>query len=472
MRCPTPTTLAYLLSSRYYIVDWVVLSAIVIAMALITVKTVPHCRPFYWDDRSIAHEHHPDTFPFYSLLILILVPFFVFILVVLVLVKPLRRCLGEPLRLCGCFPSYADYKRDQQQQQRARGEGVGEGESEEMDGSGHGAGVAVEVFAPENNNRDAQGERGPIFAWCRAYIWAVVLCWTVTNLMKAYAGRLRPDFLYRMAAYGLTPASFNLTGTATAALPDPSTPAGSNYYCAMMRTHPALTDARSSFPSGHSSISFTHASLIAHFLSAHLRPHAHQGSFTRHCIATAPYIISTLCAVSRTRDNKHFFSDIVAGTLIGLWAAHTACAVAFRRTGGAAELYVARTDREVERRLFHRAMAAFLARYRRSLAAAAAHAQPAAAGAGGDSPTTRKLREGKKDDRAAAFGCVVAEENDDDDDDDEPAQQHQQQLSGSSSSSSAAAAAAGVEALVTALMAYSDSHERELNMDPFTVQWI
>jgi len=101
-----------------------------------------------------------------------------------------------------------------------------------------------------------------------------------TSLLKVIAGRPRPDF-------------------------DPIT---NN-----------TKDSRMSFPSGHSSTSFSGMVFLSLYLAGKLRILSnHNGSMVaKTMIVFSPLLISMLIAVSRTMDYHHNFGDIVAGSLLG-----------------------------------------------------------------------------------------------------------------------------------------------------------
>ncbi|GET88028.1 phosphatidic acid phosphatase, putative [Leishmania tarentolae] len=191
--------------------------------------------------------------------------------------------------------------------------------------------------------RDMQTSRGLVYPWLRTQLWSIVMESCVTAVLKVYAGRLRPDYLSRLKEAGYT--------SSMSHLPDPQT--NPDFYCALMDTHPALKEGRLSFPSGHSSTSFAVFTVVSLFFVAHLRPFARHGSFTRLIFCLLPITISLMCAVSRTRDNKHHFSDVVAGSLIGIVSAFLAFHSSFRQVGGATGIYFARTAMDVEYEQLH-----------------------------------------------------------------------------------------------------------------------
>ncbi|EGG16548.1 phosphoesterase [Cavenderia fasciculata] len=106
-----------------------------------------------------------------------------------------------------------------------------------------------------------------------------------TDFLKVIAGRYRPDYLARVET----------------------------------NDQSLIRDGRMSFPSGHSSLSFASMTYLSFYLCGKLRVFRKEGAaMWKILIVMSPYAISSLVAVSRTVDYHHDFSDILAGTLIGL----------------------------------------------------------------------------------------------------------------------------------------------------------
>ncbi|PRP81240.1 hypothetical protein PROFUN_02074 [Planoprotostelium fungivorum] len=102
----------------------------------------------------------------------------------------------------------------------------------------------------------------------------------VTSALKSLAGRYRPDYWYNP---------------------------NKNY------------DSRSSFPSGHSSTSFSGLGFLSCYFSGKLHIFSRHtgGTLPRALLAFSPITISFFIAVSRTMDYHHNFDDIIAGGLLG-----------------------------------------------------------------------------------------------------------------------------------------------------------
>ena len=141
-----------------------------------------------------------------------------------------------------------------------------------------------------------------LLAECNA--WALVQAETVmiqlsfVQFCKAYAGRLRPDFLSRMTVLGYLPSP----GLVSA--------------CDLIHKEPLIWKGHQSFPSGHSSTSFGAMVPFVFFLMNKLQPIQRRSIF-RLSVALLPLFVAFQVSVSRTRDNRHHFSDILAGAVIG-----------------------------------------------------------------------------------------------------------------------------------------------------------
>jgi diacylglycerol diphosphate phosphatase/phosphatidate phosphatase len=118
---------------------------------------------------------------------------------------------------------------------------------------------------------------------CLGLLSALTWTFVLTAIGKLYCGRLRPD------------------------------------YEARVDDMDRVVDAMQSFPSGHSSMSFASMTFLALYLSGKLGVfHADGGHVVRFALAVWPWFVSSLIAMSRTRDYHHNFSDILAGTVIGI----------------------------------------------------------------------------------------------------------------------------------------------------------
>lgn len=133
--------------------------------------------------------------------------------------------------------------------------------------------------------------------------------------MKVYAGRLRPDFLTRLRKEG---------------------------YRRRDRKNRSIDwckvglKSRVSFPSGHSTTAFACFTPIS-FYVAHCiklckrnRRDVLFSPYIKLIIVLLPLTVPIMVAISRTRDYRHNFDDILAGTCIGVACAFFTSFVYFR----------------------------------------------------------------------------------------------------------------------------------------------
>eukprot|EP01060_Flectonema_neradi_P013136 TRINITY_DN19919_c0_g1_i1.p1 TRINITY_DN19919_c0_g1~~TRINITY_DN19919_c0_g1_i1.p1 ORF type:complete len:298 (+),score=33.80 TRINITY_DN19919_c0_g1_i1:56-895(+) len=133
-----------------------------------------------------------------------------------------------------------------------------------------------------------------------ATLQACLLAICLTDPLKNYAGRLRPDYADRLQRAGLAISAFE-------------------EICAS--TKEEVMDGRRSFPSGHSSISFAGWTIVALLVFTRI-PVRSRGAdvFWRLCVLVPTLMFPAVVAISRTRDNRHNFSDVLAGSCIGVFA--------------------------------------------------------------------------------------------------------------------------------------------------------
>ncbi|KAI8371677.1 phosphatidic acid phosphatase type 2/haloperoxidase [Radiomyces spectabilis] len=132
----------------------------------------------------------------------------------------------------------------------------------------------------------------------------------MTDVIKITAGRPRPDFLSRCQP--------------VAGSVDP--PLGlSNYtICATPFNTHIMKDGFKSFPSGHSSFSFSGLGYLAFYLAGKMRMFDERGHTYKGFLFAFPLIGALLVAISRTRDYRHHWHDVFIGALLGTSAAYFA----------------------------------------------------------------------------------------------------------------------------------------------------
>jgi len=132
-------------------------------------------------------------------------------------------------------------------------------------------------------NRSMHDFHHAMLGLCEAVIFTLIF----TDAIKIACGRYRPD-----------------------------------WYARADQSASVIRDGRQSFPSGHSSMSFTGMTYLSLYLCGKFGLFRHNGGTVfKATIAMLPLAISAAIAVSRTRDYHHDFSDILAGTVLGVMMA-------------------------------------------------------------------------------------------------------------------------------------------------------
>ena len=126
-------------------------------------------------------------------------------------------------------------------------------------------------------------------------------CIFVTDVLKNWTGRCRPDFLARcQPKEGLLPdVLYNAVDACTT------------------KDFAKLQDGFRTTPSGHSSMSWSAFGYVSLWLNGQLNcSHVHRGAW-RSIIAFLPCLVAFYVALSRTQDYRHHFIDIILGSLLG-----------------------------------------------------------------------------------------------------------------------------------------------------------
>ncbi|KXS09098.1 PAP2-domain-containing protein [Gonapodya prolifera JEL478] len=165
----------------------------------------------------------------------------------------------------------------------------------------------------------------------------------VTDVFKVAVGRLRPDFIDACQPL----ASLVATAISTPSGPGRSLPPSS---CTGLVWR--IQDSRQSFPSGHTSYSFCGMGIVSLYLWERLsfakRRDGGRGAWfgaefgngdgwkpsfvTLELFAVVvPLMAAALIGVSRIEDNKHHWSDVFAGAIVGLLSAFLAWVFFLRR---------------------------------------------------------------------------------------------------------------------------------------------
>ncbi|ANZ76558.1 BA75_03670T0 [Komagataella pastoris] len=124
---------------------------------------------------------------------------------------------------------------------------------------------------------------------------------TITDILKNWIGRCRPDFLARC-------------------IPSPDALPDVLYFAKDICTNDDWELVQEGFrttPSGHSSIAFSTLFYLTLFLSGQFFiGHKDVGTW-RHYIAGLPTLGAAYIAISRTADYRHHFVDVILGSVIG-----------------------------------------------------------------------------------------------------------------------------------------------------------
>jgi diacylglycerol diphosphate phosphatase/phosphatidate phosphatase len=125
----------------------------------------------------------------------------------------------------------------------------------------------------------------------------------VTQTFKILVGRPRPDFIDRCQP---------INGSTDAQIYGLS----SSEICT--RTD-LLTDGFKSFLSGHSSGAFAGLGFLSFYLAGKLHIFDRKGHTYKGFIAVAPLILAIYIAISRTRDYRHHWQDVLSGSILGIY---------------------------------------------------------------------------------------------------------------------------------------------------------
>ncbi|WWD20617.1 hypothetical protein CI109_105093 [Kwoniella shandongensis] len=132
----------------------------------------------------------------------------------------------------------------------------------------------------------------------------------VTQIIKMSVGRPRPDLIARcLPAPGAT--DHAVFGLSTVDI------------CTSTNKF-LLDDGFKSFPSGHSSLSFSGLAFLSLYLAGKMHLWDVRGHRTRAWAALSPLLGGVMVAISRTEDNRHHWQDVLVGSLLGTFIAWVA----------------------------------------------------------------------------------------------------------------------------------------------------
>ncbi|RWR85510.1 lipid phosphate phosphatase 2-like protein isoform X1 [Cinnamomum micranthum f. kanehirae] len=134
-------------------------------------------------------------------------------------------------------------------------------------------------------------------------LFSVLVTGVITNVIKDAVGQPRPDFYWRCFPDG-KPHYDPIIG---------------NVICHGDKS--VIKEGRKSFPSGHTSWSFSGLGFLAWYLSGKIRVFDRQGHVAKLCLVILPLLVASLVGISRVDDYHHHWQDVFAGGLLGLMVA-------------------------------------------------------------------------------------------------------------------------------------------------------
>ncbi|KAJ2157557.1 hypothetical protein GGF46_004419 [Coemansia sp. RSA 552] len=133
---------------------------------------------------------------------------------------------------------------------------------------------------------------------------SLVLNMMITNTVKNLAGRLRPDFIER-CNLDLDQVREPTVGLLTSAVCNPTDDS-------------VFQDGMRSFPSGHTSFAFAGLTYLALWLGGHLHIGDRRGRTYKSFAVLLPILGAMLVGVSRTKDYRHHWHDVLTGAILGV----------------------------------------------------------------------------------------------------------------------------------------------------------
>ena len=149
--------------------------------------------------------------------------------------------------------------------------------------------------------------RHEVHALALALLQANMFSMVLTDPMKNYAGRLRPDYVSRLEeVLHFNPHNFTQA----------------DLTAACDSTVSKVMDGRRSFPSGHASLTWAGWTVVALYVSVKaFNGERRMGiTFVNLLCVAVNLVVPAWVAISRTRDYRHNFGDVLAGSAIGVFA--------------------------------------------------------------------------------------------------------------------------------------------------------
>ncbi|SCU70130.1 Phosphatidic acid phostphatase, putative [Trypanosoma equiperdum] len=297
----------------FHVLDYFLLIGIAFVVCLWMESLQPYCRGFSWTDATISYKLKSSTFSVLTLLIMEVAPIgFYFIMEFL---RALFASKGEWYLDIHVSNRLPDESRAPVEMLEVSSDGFNNAAAERTGNCPDGS------FTTENKG---SSKRLMTFLetanyWVVAHGFSVVLALCIVEVLKVYAGVLRPDFLARLEREGYN---------STSRVKD---------WCKV------AAEGRRSFPSGHSGCAFSVFTPMAMYFLSVLRAFS-GASVWRTLVGLLPIYFACAVAASRLRDNRHHSGDVVAGSVIGMLSGLLAVAIFFRLGKGKAFLVPRRLD--------------------------------------------------------------------------------------------------------------------------------
>ncbi|GMI85525.1 LIPID PHOSPHATE PHOSPHATASE 3, lipid phosphate phosphatase 3 [Hibiscus trionum] len=130
-------------------------------------------------------------------------------------------------------------------------------------------------------------------------LFSVLVTAVITDSIKNAVGRPRPDFFWRCFPDGKD--AYDKWG---------------NVICHGDKS--VIKEGHKSFPSGHTSWSFTGLGFLSLYLSGKIKVFDRRGHVAKLCVVFLPLLVASLVGISRVDDYWHHWQDVFAGGLLGL----------------------------------------------------------------------------------------------------------------------------------------------------------
>lgn len=137
------------------------------------------------------------------------------------------------------------------------------------------------------------------------FLVSIMLTSLITDIIKNAVGRPRPDLISRCFPKKGTPENVLVPWTV----------------CTQPNQH-ILQEGWRSFPSGHSSFSFSGLGYLSFFASGQMHVFRPRTDLCRFLLALVPFLGALMIAISRLDDYRHDVYDVTCGSLLGVLVAY------------------------------------------------------------------------------------------------------------------------------------------------------